>query len=605
MSKIAATASAPINPPTSGVDVGEWLTRDQGAFSKKADVVWQNARAANADHSYLRKYGLEEGSIWTYGKPGRVDGEDIQNAVIVPYFKGSTHEITSIRFIVVDKDGRERDIWQRGDSSRIGAYARIGTNNTDTILLTSSYSDGLSLFESCGYRVAVAEDSTSLGIVAATLASAHPGTRIVVCATGETLAGAEAAARMIGAPLAVPAIGKGSCQHEDVNGPYQRSDAAAVRALIEAANVPKSSSEIDGTPVDVTPWPIPIPSIGELIASTEKIVRRFTILNEFQVLTVALWIFASHIMDLVPFSPILGLFSPTMGCGKTTLLNVLKQLVHRPVAVGGVSPAFIYNIIERLAGTLLMDEAEHYLGKDRAMTNIINSGHTRITGYIGKVSNGKSKMHRTYCPKVIAMINLPPGTTYDRCIPIHLRRMLPDETVEQVHYANIAEFAQLKAKIVRWANDARPLIAQAQPARLNVPNSRTADNWIPLLTVASLGAEELLSRAITAGERMAEATGNRISDRELLLHDIKLAFDGTGRKWLWTQELLDTLCAYEDRQWRHYCNGKPLSSSVFSEMLAPFRIASKNIRQGTTVKKGYERTAFEDAFSRYVNGHGE
>jgi hypothetical protein len=594
-----------LDTPADDVDVGGWLTSDTTKFAEKAGIIWESAPAADEDHPYRLQYGLGEELIWVYGKPGFVNGENIQNAVVVPYFKGSTNEITAIRFIVMNGDGEEHDLWLRGDSERVGAYARIGAHKTDTVLVRSSFSDGLSLFEATGYRVAVPEDSSSLGLVAATLASVHPDTRIVVCGAEATRAEAEATARMIGAPLAIPVTGTLPCQHEDFNTVFQQSGHEAVCALVEAATVPKSSSEIDGMPVDITPWPIPIPSIGELVAKTEQIIRRFSILDEFQVLTVALWIFASHIMDLMPFAPILGLFSPTMGCGKTTLLNVLKHLVRRPVAAGGLSPAFIYHVIERLMPTLLMDEGEHYVGKDRSMTNIINSGHTRIAGYIGKVNNGKSKMHPTFCPKVLAMINLPAGTTYDRCIPIHLRRKLPDETVEQMHYANEAEFAQLKSMMVRWANDARPLLVRARPARLNVSNSRAADNWVPLLTVASLGGEALLNRAIAAGERMAVSVRNRLNDGELLLSDVKPIFDATGRKWLWTHELLDILCSHEDKQWRYYCNGKPLSSRALGEMLAPFGIVSKDIRNGESVKKGYSRTAFEDAFARYANSSNE
>jgi len=594
-----------LDTPADGADVGEWLTGDSRAFPERANAIWESALAADAHHPYRLKYGLGEKLIWVYGKPGRVDGESIENAVIVAYFKGSTNEIAAIRFIVMNDDGDEHDLWLRDDSGHVGAYARIGAHKTDKLLLTSNISDALSLFEATSYSVAVPADSSRLGLVAATLASVDPDTRIVVCGAEATRPETEAAARMIGAPLAIPATGTVPCQHDDFNTVYQRSGHEAVCALIETATVPKFSSEIDGTPVDITPWPIPIPSIGELVTKTEHMIRRFSILDEFQVLTVALWIFASHVMDMMPFAPILGLFSPTMGCGKTTLLNVLKHLVRRPVAAGGLSPAFIYHVIERLMPTLLMDEAEHYVGKDRAMTNIINSGHTRISGFIGKVNNGKSKMHSTFCPKVLAMINLPAGTTYDRCIPIHLRRMLPDEAVEQVHYANEAEFAQLRSKIVRWANDARQSIAQARPTRLNVSNSRTADNWVPLLTVASLGGEALLNRAIAAGERMAVSVRNRLNDGELLLRDIKPIFDAAGRKWLWTHELLDILCSDEDKQWRYYCNGKPLSSRALGEMLAPFGLASKDIRYGESVKKGYERAALEDAFARYVNSSNE
>ncbi|KGW09074.1 hypothetical protein AQ808_20670 [Burkholderia pseudomallei] len=588
-----------------GADIGEWLTSDMSAFSERASAIWESACEADENHPYRVKYGLGEKLIWVCGKPGFVNGENIENAVVVPFFEGSTTRIIAIRFICSNDNGDEHELWLRDDSGHSGAYARIGVHKTDTLLLTSNFPDALSLLSATGYRVAVSADSSSLGLVAATLASAHHGTRIVVCATETTRAESEAVARMIGAPLAIPSTGNVARHQEDFNTLYQQSGHEAVCALVDGAAVPKSSSEIDGAPIDIPPWPIPIPGIGELVAKTEEMIRRFSILDEFQVLAVALWIIASHVIDLMPFAPILGLFSPTMGCGKTTLLNVVKHLVRRPVAAGGLSPAFIYHVIERLMPTLLMDEGEHYVGKDRAMTNIINSGHTRAAGYIGKVINGRSKMHSTYCAKVLAMINLPPGTTYDRCIPIHLRRKLPDEAVEQMHYANEAEFAQLKSMIARWAIDTRPAIMQARPARLNVSNSRTADNWVPLLTVSSLGGEILLNRAIAAGERMAASARDRLNDGELLLRDIKPTFDATGRPWFWTHELIEILCSDEDKQWRYYCAGKPLSPRALRDLLAPFGILSKDIRHGATVKKGYERAAFEDAFARYVNSSND
>jgi hypothetical protein len=601
MRKIAATTSAPINLPTSDVDVGEWLTTDQGTFSKKASAIWQNARAVNADHPYLRKYGLEEGLIWTYGKPGRVDGENIQNAVVVPYFKGSTREITSIRFILVNEDGDEHDIWLRGDSEHVGAYARIGVSKTDTILVTSSHSDGLSLFEATGYRVAVAEDSVGLQAVAATLASALPGTRIVICGIEETRTAAEVAARMVGAALAVSTTGNGSRKHESFNSLYQQSGVDALCALVDGAGVPRSNAAADGTPMDVAPWPLAAPDTTELVMAVEKLTHRFSVLTEVQGLVVALWVLVSHVMDLMPFSPILGLFSPTKGCGKTTLLGVLEQLVHRPVATASMSAAFLYHMIERCMPTMLIDEGDTFMRKGGDLTGIINSGHARIGGYVGKMSRGQPKTHPAYCAKVSAMIGRPADTTYSRCLPIHLRRKLPDETVEPLYHADATEFAQLKSKIVRWAIDHREAIKKARPPRLKVQFSRMADNWVPLLMVALVGGDELLKRAVAAGERLSAEAGDQLSDVEHLLRDIKATLDSTGRAWIWTHELLTALCQDDDKPWR-YCNGgRPLSSRMLGDMLAPFGIASKDIREGEVVKKGYRRAFFEDAFARYVS----
>lgn len=590
-------------PSTSNIDISEWLTNDAFTFTDKVNAIWQAAVAASENHPFRRRYGLANGPLWIYGRPGFVNGEDIQNAVIVPYFKGSTAEIIAIQFIVVNEDGDEHDIWLRCDSEYVGAYARIGARKTGPVLLTTSFSDGLTLFEANGYRVAVAEDSVGLQAVAATLASTYPGTRIVVCGVNGTHAEAEAAARMIGAPLATPTAGNGSRKHESFNSLFQQSGPDALRTLVDTASVPKSGTHANGTPADVVPWPLDSPDTTELVMAVEKLTHRFSMLTEVQGLIVALWVLVSHVMDLMPFSPILGLFSPTKGCGKTTLLGVLEHLVHRPVVAANMSAAFLYHMIERYMPTMLIDEGDTFMRKGSDLTGIINSGHTRISGYVGKMSGGQPKTHPAYCGKVLAMIGQPVDTTYSRCLPIHLRRKLPDETVEPLYHADMAEFAQLKSKIVRWAIDHREAIQKARPPRLKVALSRMADNWVPLLVVALLGGDELLKRAIAAGERLSAEAGDQLSDVEHLLRDIKAILDSTGRVWIWTHELLAALCQDEDKPWR-YCNGgRPLSSRMLGDMLAPFGIASKDIREAEVVKKGYRRAFFEDAFARYVNGN--
>ena len=96
------------SPSLPDADIGEWLTSDPSTFAEKAKAIWQAAVGADDDHPYRTKYGLGEGLIWVYDKSGFVNGEELQNAVVVPYFKGSTNEITAIRFIVVNEAGLRR-----------------------------------------------------------------------------------------------------------------------------------------------------------------------------------------------------------------------------------------------------------------------------------------------------------------------------------------------------------------------------------------------------------------------------------------------------------------------------------------------------------------
>ena len=64
-------------------------------------------------------------------------------------------------------------------------------------------------------------------------------------------------------------------------------------------------------------------------------------------------------------SPRLAFSSPTKGCGKTTALDVMGQLVLRPLAAANVSPSAIFRVVEACHPTLLIDEADSFLQGQR------------------------------------------------------------------------------------------------------------------------------------------------------------------------------------------------------------------------------------------------
>ena len=55
--------------------------------------------------------------------------------------------------------------------------------------------------------------------------------------------------------------------------------------------------------------------------------------------TIALWIAVTWIHNRLEISPFLNLTSATKRCGKSLLLEVLGELVYRPLPVGGRRPA--------------------------------------------------------------------------------------------------------------------------------------------------------------------------------------------------------------------------------------------------------------------------
>ena len=67
------------------------------------------------------------------------------------------------------------------------------------------------------------------------------------------------------------------------------------------------------------------------------------------------------LVDKFTITPRLAITSPTKGCGKTTILRFLDQVVRRPKRAGSISLAALFRVIEQLHPTVILDETEKYI----------------------------------------------------------------------------------------------------------------------------------------------------------------------------------------------------------------------------------------------------
>src|SRR5512133_1862650 len=58
----------------------------------------------------------------------------------------------------------------------------------------------------------------------------------------------------------------------------------------------------------------------------------------------------------------IGVESPEHRCGKSTLISVLSELTHRAVVASNVTAPSFFRVIARIQPTLLIDEADTFLG---------------------------------------------------------------------------------------------------------------------------------------------------------------------------------------------------------------------------------------------------
>jgi uncharacterized protein DUF3631 len=101
----------------------------------------------------------------------------------------------------------------------------------------------------------------------------------------------------------------------------------------------------------------------------------------------------------------------------------------------------------------------------------------------------------------------------------------------------------------------------------------------------------------------ADAASAERSDQSVrvkLLEDIKTAFVEKGGEITFSETLVGYLVSLEHRPWVEWKHGRPLSKARLGRLLSSFGITSQTVRIGPETAKGYRKTDFDDAFSRYT-----
>ena len=92
-----------------------------------------------------------------------------------------------------------------------------------------------------------------------------------------------------------------------------------------------------------------------------------------QLLVVALWVIHTYALDAFEQTPYLAVTSPEKQCGKSRLLEVLEQVVHKPWAVALPSEAVVFRTVDRRRPTLLLDEVDVIFNPRSSLTSGMRS----------------------------------------------------------------------------------------------------------------------------------------------------------------------------------------------------------------------------------------
>jgi putative DNA primase/helicase len=355
---------------------------------------------------------------------------------------------------------------------------------------------------------------------------------------------------------------------------------------------------------DTEPWPDPVNG-ATVLDDVSAAFTRHLALPPGAADALALWCAYTHVFDAFPISPRLAITSPEKRCGKTTLLRMLALVCERVLQAANITPAAVFRAIELARPTLLVDEADSFLEGREELRGVLNSGHARDGCVIRTVGDDhEPRQFSTWAPCAIAMIGRLPDTLADRSIAVPMRRRLPGEQIQRLRFDKPAQFESLRRRLTRFAVDARRILQQMDPEMPAHLHDRAADNWRVLFAIADAAGGKWPNRArascfaLNAGtETDADTMG------ATLLRDIQAAFAVKGDpEKLSSADLCQTLADDEASPWAAFGRSeKPITPAALARLLKRFKIAPKVLRNGANVWRGYERDAFTDAWSRYLN----
>ena len=342
---------------------------------------------------------------------------------------------------------------------------------------------------------------------------------------------------------------------------------------------------------------------AELLDEITDLLRRYMVLGQSQARAVALWIVFTYLHAVAAISPILLVTSPLRRCGKTRLVSLLLRLCRRAEVAGNISAAGVFRTIEKFSPTLITDEADTFFDDNDELRGVYNSGHTRDTAYVVRISGNDLEPRRfsTWAPKVLARIGLPRADTIiDRAIVIDLQRKTSTEKVERLRRRHVEpELTILRRKCVQWAQDNAEYIEAAEPDLPEQLHDRAADNWEPLFAIADQvsGKWPKLARLIAC-----ELTSTEIADDTIdvqLLADIRGVFGNQVE--IGSASLVSKLNALEDRPWAAFGKrGGGLTQHSLARLLYKFKIGSRTVHPDGPSLMGYKRKQFAEVWRRYL-----
>jgi putative DNA primase/helicase len=612
---------------------------------KTAAWIFDRAKPVRS-HPYL-----ERKAVRAYGAL-----REYRGALALP-LRDSQGELRSIQFI--DADGGKKFL----TGGRVaGCFFTVADKSDGPLVIVEGLATGASVFEATGFATVAAMNCGNLLPVAEALRTKWPERDIILAADSDQwtdgnpgLTKAAAAARAIGAKLAVPKFKDCAENPTDFNDLQTLEGVNTVKDQIEAATTPIETDEetfarlaalppaeydrcrdseakrlkirvgtldgeiekrrpkndtadsTQGSKVafpDIEPWPHEVNG-SELLNEIAVIIGRFVVASESAIIAASLFVLHTYAFDLGEISPILFITGPTKRCGKSRLLAILLRMVFRPFAAASATPAGIYRTIELHHPTLCIDEVDAFMRGDEQLRGLVNSGHTREAAFhlgCAPTANKEFEPRRwsTWTPKIFSGIGRLADTIEDRAIILKMVRKRKKEVCERLRHGT--RFDDIPRKALRFVIDHTEVIRNGNPSLPAALNDRAGDNWTPLLVLADQAGGDWPAKARQAALALTAADDSDAQGiGEMLLADIGAVFATEHADKLPSAKLAEALAKMEGRPWAEFGRtGKPITASQLARQLHQFEVRPGKLRIGNETPNGYLREDFNEAFARYL-----
>jgi hypothetical protein len=317
---------------------------------------------------------------------------------------------------------------------------------------------------------------------------------------------------------------------------------------------------------------------------------------------------ATHAMPRLEFAARLVIKSPVKRCGKSRLLDVLAQLVRRPLLTSDISAAaLVRSINDDNPPTLMLDEADATFGKalkgdEKAehLRGILNAGFGRDRPYRRwDVTTRSMEDCPTFAMAVLAGIGSLPDTIEDRAVIIDLRRKSPAERVAKYRTRrDKPEVARAGQELADVIGPYAEMIGDAEPDMPPGLDDRAEDVWEAMIAVADLAGGDWPARARKAAAGLSgNGTAADATLGERLLADLHDVFGDAGA--MHVETILGKLHEISEAPWGDWY-GRPLNARDLAKLLRPYGVRSLGVKLGGLTLKGYRREHLHDPWTRYL-----